>query len=573
MDHKIIKHLREGRLSLLLDQSGQIDHVPLGREAKLLPVGDRLDVGLNILSFFEPAVTPMIQWALDEAARIGFSRLAIHNGDSGSQKSNYGENGSKEIVELRLTAYSSEAPVNKARPRIHIEITQTIIFAHDDNEISTVLGHVELQSALDLTRSRIERDDGKAAIILFTLHRYKMIREMIGRSESNDLVQHVLRFLKTTAVKGDYVVNLGPNWFGLMKGRVASASSLMIEIRSILKEFSNLSLPVGNSSFHFLCSAGIRCFSSEDTETTDQLIHQAGIALVDASENRRGSAVLYDHVIGSSLADRIGRETRLLHIIRHRTLEVNYQPIIDLETGNLVALEALSRFRDPETGETSPTFPMIEAAEACGAIEQVTDQVFGIVVEQMRDWTLRDAIPKDMRLCVNLSSHQLHRFDLIDKLERVLLSVGRERNDWLELEITESALVRDPKLAAHTIKRIRNIGIRMAIDDFGTGYSSFSNVQRFMPDVLKIDGSFVKNMIDDQMNRDIIEVIVHIAQRSGIETVGEWVEDVDQSRALARMGCTLGQGYYFSPAMSQGATNEYLEKLHVSSNSATGATI
>jgi EAL domain-containing protein (putative c-di-GMP-specific phosphodiesterase class I) len=242
-------------------------------------------------------------------------------------------------------------------------------------------------------------------------------------------------------------------------------------------------------------------------------------------------------------------ETDLRRALERDQFRNFYQPIVSLESGRIVALEALLRWRHPQRGLLGPE-EFIFVAEETGIIRELGWWSLREACRQMRDWRAHSDVFMDLTVSVNLSAKQLLQPNLIDDIDR-LLSELKLPPQALKLEITESAVMADPAAAAELLQRIKSLGIRLAIDDFGTGYSSLSYLHRFPLDTLKIDRSFISGPAEEGGERmEIARTIMPMAKNLRLDVVAEGVETVEQVTLLQRLQCKYAQGYYFSKPLA-----------------------
>lgn len=261
--------------------------------------------------------------------------------------------------------------------------------------------------------------------------------------------------------------------------------------------------------------------------------------------------------IGDELAKfAVRRDLRRALDSRH--LHVALQPIVDLRTGHTMGAEALIRWNDPERGALSPAqfVPAVEAAGAAGLISQF---VLHEVAQLLGEWRRSGLITRDQpfKIAVNISAAEL-RDDRLEALVRDLVVRELVPADWLNLELTETALIADMDRAIQGLQRLRGIGVRISVDDFGAGESSLRYLHRFPIDTIKIDRSFIQTLVDDDDGRFIVKCVIDLAHKMGLRSVGEGVETEDHAQILSTMGCDLAQGYHFAKPLSPPAFEAHL---------------
>ena len=247
--------------------------------------------------------------------------------------------------------------------------------------------------------------------------------------------------------------------------------------------------------------------------------------------------------MGQEVSERIELRNLLQDALKTKKLRLAYQPIVDIDTGEIAALEALSRWQDDSRGNISPA-TFIPIAESAGMITELGEWALRTACEQVVEWARQGY--DDFTVSVNMSGHQLREENVITKVSRILRETKVDPAR-ITIEITESVLIDDTDFIAHRIRALRELGLRLAIDDFGTGYSSLSYLRRYEFDVLKIDRSFVIPLADDanKREREIVNAMIKLAQALGAITVAEGIEEAEEYGVLRTLGCDLAQGYLF----------------------------
>jgi EAL domain-containing protein (putative c-di-GMP-specific phosphodiesterase class I)/GGDEF domain-containing protein len=304
---------------------------------------------------------------------------------------------------------------------------------------------------------------------------------------------------------------------------------------------------VNGRELHVRGSMGIARMDS-DVDGADQLLRNADLAMYRAKAAGQGGFARYDPEMHTELVARVQLEADLRRALDEGELFLHYQPTFDLGSGQIVGAEALARWRHPTRGLVPPT-EFIPLAEASGLIWPLGAWVLREACRQAAEWQRTSpARDKPLALNINLSGRQLQFPQVVDDVAQALEESGLPP-DSLVLEMTESVLMDDNENVLDILRRIKGLGARLAIDDFGTGYSSLSYLHRFPVDMLKIDRSFVERLSHASDNAELARTIVRLGQSLQLVTVAEGVEDSAQFLALRRMGCDVGQGYYFGRPM------------------------
>jgi predicted signal transduction protein with EAL and GGDEF domain len=285
----------------------------------------------------------------------------------------------------------------------------------------------------------------------------------------------------------------------------------------------------------------------QDGDNADELLSNGHLALSRAKAARRGGHVIFESAIREELEARLTLEAELSRAVERGEFELFYQPQVRLVDGGLIGAEALIRWRHPERGLVSPGMfmPVVNTASIS---ERISSWVLETACRQARKWELAGY---GVRVGVNLSPSQLHSGDLAKSVAEVLNTTGLSPS-LLELEVTEDVLLRDEKRVLDLFRRIQQLGVRLVFDDFGTGYASLSYLKKFPLDGLKIDRSFVLDLLTDSDDAAIVGSTVGLSRQLGLSVIAEGIESRAIADLLITMGCEQGQGYFFGKPMPAG---------------------
>jgi diguanylate cyclase (GGDEF)-like protein len=396
------------------------------------------------------------------------------------------------------------------------------------------LFHDRLRHAL----GSAERTNRNVALLFLDLDRFKEINDSLGHALGDMALQEVARRLQATTRQEETLARLGGDEFVLVAEGADHETAAMIALRILrlliepIQASGNL-LSLGGS-------IGIAIYPN-DGEGADELIRHTDIAMYRAKSSG-GGFCFYAPEMGVLLEKRIRMTARLSTAIEAGTLDLHFQPLVSLHTGKLRGAEALVRWHDAELGWVSPN-EFIPIAEERGMMARLGDWVLGAACRRLAEWR-RAGLDFPGRLSVNVSVKQLQDPDLATRLEAIVQEYGLDP-DLFELELTESSMMGDPEGALHIMEQLSAAGFALAIDDFGTGYSSLSYLKRFSVDQIKIDISFVRDMLTDKDDYAIVKAIIAMADSLGLKTTAEGVEHAAQADALAAMGCHFVQGFNF----------------------------
>ncbi len=398
-----------------------------------------------------------------------------------------------------------------------------------------------LQHSIDVAR----RDGGTLALLVMDLDRFKDVNDSYGHSAGDVLLQQVAERLVHRLRGADTVTRLGGDEFAVLLEDLAQprdATRVALDIINLLSEPWHLA---HGAEVRLGASLGISLFP-EHGQTAEELLQQADAALYQAKNEGRGRFQYFSADLTQAARQRIELEARLRRAIGEGQLCVYYQPQVDIASGRIVGAEALVRWQDPEHGLILPG-RFIPLAEETGLIIAIGEWVLQETCRQGKVWL--DAGLPPLSLSVNLSAHQLHHGDIVAAVMQTLRDTGFPA-ERLELELTESALMRREAEAVTLLERLRGLGLRLAMDDFGTGYSSLAYLKRFPLDVLKIDKSFVDDLPQQRDAMEIAATIIAMGHTLGLDVLAEGVETSEQLTFLQLKGCDQYQGYLTSPPVS-----------------------
>ncbi|MBE8988164.1 putative bifunctional diguanylate cyclase/phosphodiesterase [Nostoc sp. LEGE 12450] len=400
----------------------------------------------------------------------------------------------------------------------------------------------------DLFRDRLhqilsqpENKQRLVAVFLLSIDDFTGMSHGLDHQTTNLLLRAVAKRLLDCTAQTDILAYLKGDEFALARMDIHSLESV-IKLSQVL--LSNLSKPFAfeGNLIHITVSIGITLNNLTDPNSVDQLLQQAHIALYQAKQQGRSQYQFYSPEINAQLQERLTLENELHGALERGEMLVYYQPIIDLHSGQVIAMEALLRWQHPTLGLVSPA-KFIPIAEANGAIVPIGEWVLRTACAQNRAWQLAGFTP--IRISVNLSSRQFEQPYLVEIVNQILEETGLQASS-LELEVTESFLMADIDRSVKTLKQLRELDICLALDDFGTGYSSLNYLKRFPVNMLKIDRSFVQDVMSNPDSAAVTDAIIALAKSLRLKITAEGVETQEQLEYLKMRGCDEGQGFYFS---------------------------
>ncbi|MBQ0932322.1 EAL domain-containing protein [Ideonella sp. 4Y16] len=380
------------------------------------------------------------------------------------------------------------------------------------------------------------------AVMFLDLDRFKIVNDSLGHEAGNLMLREVARRLQSCVRPSDLVARLGGDEFAVMLlGLQDSADGLRLA-RRMLAELMQ-PMPVCGTELVPGASLGIT-FSDLGYRTVDELLRDADVAMYEAKAGGRGRVAIFDRTMHERIAYRLALEADLRRALAEQQLSLVYQPLYEIEGGRLTGFEALARWHHPVRGAVSPA-EFIALAEESGHIETLTTWLIGQAVAQMAQWHRLAPHLAQASMHLNLSGRDLVRSDIVDTVRDALQRHGLPPAR-LTLEITETVLMERLDLALETVRRLRELGVRLSIDDFGTGYSSLSYLGTLPIDSLKIDRSFVMRMEQQPESIEIVRAVVTLGHALGKRVIAEGVETAAQLEQLRQLGADEAQGYLLS---------------------------
>jgi diguanylate cyclase (GGDEF)-like protein len=397
------------------------------------------------------------------------------------------------------------------------------------------LFHDRLVQAVSAAR----RSRQKLSVLFLDLDGFKSINDTLGHAVGDGLLRGIARRIASCLRETDTAARLGGDEFAVLLTNLGNELDAATVARKLLSALGE-PLQFRQQSTTIRCSIGIATFP-RDAQDAEALLKRSDTAMYHAKERGGNRFDFYTEDMNAAIQRRVALEDRLRTALDQNEFLVHYQPQFDLTRGRIIGAEALLRWKHPELGLVSPG-QFLPIAEETGLIVPLGDWILRTACEQNARWNREGH--RGLRVSVNVSSQQFLEPGLADVVKSAL-EQSHLAPISLELEITESSLLRDVEVTVNTLRRLKDLGVRLAIDDFGTGYSSLAYLKRLPIDVLKIDQSFIRTLTTDPADATITQTIVQLASGLNLNTIAEGVETLEQLLLLGSYGCSRMQGYLF----------------------------
>jgi len=398
--------------------------------------------------------------------------------------------------------------------------------------------------------------NSKLGVVFLDLDRFKHINDTRGHETGDKLLQEVATRLRAVVRESDVVIRMGGDEFVVVFRNVKSYDEVTAGAGRII-ETLNRPIIIDEHPLQTTGSVGVSLFPRDGSNMVELLKH-SDTAMYQAKDRGRNNVQMFSQVMNRKLKQRVAVEASLREALRLKQLDVHYQPFINLLTRKVVGLEALMRWNHPVHGMV-PADQFIPVAEETGLIVPMGNFVLHRTMQNMSAW--RKAGVPLVPMSLNIAPAQLQRGELQSTITTLLKTHGL-RPELLQLEMTERAVFDSHVPAGEsrqdTMARLRDLGVKIAIDDFGTGYSSLSYLKHWRVDALKIDRSFVRDLVTDSSDLAIVSAIIAIARHLQIQVIAEGIEGYQQAEILRRLGCGVGQGFLFARPMPAGQCLELL---------------
>ena len=435
------------------------------------------------------------------------------------------------------------------------ELTGVVIVFHDvslSKAMATKMAHLAQHDFLTNLPNRVLLNDRVAqaitlanrhhtqfALLFLDLDNFKHINDSLGHATGDKLLQSVTKRLKDCVRESDTVSRQGGDEFVILLAENKNSNDAAVSAQKILDELKAVH-HVGKHQLHISTSIGISVYPADglDAET---LLKNADTAMYFAKDKGRNNYQFFTADMNTRAVERLIIQTNLGQAIEKQQLVLHYQPKVNIHTREITGAEALVRWQHDDWGEVFPDI-FVPVAEDSGLIIPIGRWVLRHACMQAKSWQNKGLAA--ITMAVNISAQEFLQKDFVESVRAVLIET-RLQPQFLELEITESVLMKDTEAARKTLHQLKQLGVILAVDDFGTGYSSLSYLQRLPIDVLKIDQSFVQNIESAEDDGIIVSAIISMANSLNLRVIAEGIENANQLAFLKAQHCKEGQGYFF----------------------------
>lgn len=399
---------------------------------------------------------------------------------------------------------------------------------------------------------KAKRENTNVAVLFIDIDRFKNINDSLDHATGDKVISAVAARLAECLREGDTIARLGGDEFVVVVPETDREESFAAVSEKLLRSMDE-PVAAGEHEFFMSISIGIAVYPI-DGKNLNEILKNADVAMYKAKYEGRNTFRFYQREMNTQALSRLHLETQLRHALQKQEFLLHYQPQINLESGQIVAVEALLRWQT-ENGMVSPA-DFIPLAEETGLIVPIGAWVLETACRQAVAWNKMAKNP--IKVAVNLSARQFRQVDIVEMISDMLQRTGCNPA-WLELEITESVAMERPHESAVALGNLTKMGLTVAIDDFGTGYSSLAYLKRFPIQSLKIDRSFVLDIANDLDDASLVRAIIALAHSMNLQVVAEGVEDESQLSFLRTQDCDMVQGYYFYRPQPAGDISRHIE--------------
>jgi diguanylate cyclase (GGDEF)-like protein len=421
--------------------------------------------------------------------------------------------------------------------------------------LTNLPNRVLLYDRIEQALKRAEQLHHKSALLLIDLDNFKYINDSIGHNLGDLLIKQASERLSSICTAGTTLARLGGDEFVLVLQEMWSVEEVSVFASQVHSQFQQPFL-LENTKYQMAVSIGVSIYP-DDAQNIEMFMRHADVAMFKAKSEGRNRTSFFSEELEQHIIHRHQLELLLRDVLATQQIQVHYQPKLCLKTGKLLGAEALARLKNQQGQWVSPS-EFIPLAEETGLIIELGQQVLRQAFIECLSWQQKGF---QVPVSVNIAAAQFADPLLVKQISSLMNELQMPAS-LLELEVTESALMLDVSKTQCMLSQLKAIGICISIDDFGTGYSSLSYLKKFQVDVLKIDKSFVQDMLTDKGDMEIVKAVISLAQSMNLQLIAEGIELEAQKDKLLQLGCQMGQGYFFSKPLSAADFKTYMTAHH-----------
>lgn len=395
----------------------------------------------------------------------------------------------------------------------------------------------------------------KLAIMFLDLDQFKPINDTFGHAFGDLILQEVAKRIKHSVGENNIVTRMGGDEFNILLPDILDEQTVHSVADRILQAIKQPIL-IDNQEFHVTTSIGISMYPKHG-DTIDILMRNADVAMYSVKDTGGNARRMYDEAMTEQVRELFMLQGEFRRALKQEQFLLYYQPKVNTETGTVIGMEALVRWKHPQKGLISPA-TFISLAEESGFILDLGAWVLREACRQIKTWKEIDIL--DVPVAVNISVRQFVQQDVVALVSRTLKEIGIPPSS-LEIEITESVLTQHEHIIQDAVTKLQEIGVKVSIDDFGTGYASLTYLKQFRANTIKIDRSFIRSLPHNQDDAAIVSAVITLADNLNMDVVAEGVETKEQAEFLLSKGCSKVQGYYYSPPLPVGELYGFLKSF------------
>jgi diguanylate cyclase (GGDEF)-like protein/PAS domain S-box-containing protein len=428
--------------------------------------------------------------------------------------------------------------------------------------LTKLANRVLFRNRVEHALARVNRNKNPIAVLFLDLDNFKTINDSMGHAAGDMLLVSIAERLVASLRSSDTPARLGGDEFAILV-EDATQIGVVISVAERILDVLREPFVIDGKEVFISTSIGVAA-TITGHETPDELLRNADVAMYMAKNQGKGRHIVFENKMHEAVIKRIELEADMRQAIEREEFTLHYQPIIELQSESIMAIEALVRWNHPQRGLIPPD-EFIPLAEETKLILPLGRWILEKACHQAREWQCQYGSESWLSVTVNLSNREFLQKKLVEIVAAALDKSGLSPQ-CLILEITESVMLQDTEATIEKLQELKSLGVRLAIDDFGTGYSSLSYLQRFPVDILKIDKSFIDRISQSQEGAAVARAIITMSDTLHLRTVAEGIENPEQMAALKNLGCELGQGFHFAKPLNKDDMDDFLNRATLNGN-------